>query len=101
MNVRNGSKSKSDSIGELPPTHQEDGLKDLLLAESIRTQGFDVGRPNLGRLAVELGAEIQKSLVSNRDLGMNVVDRDLLRFRTVKVFSIRETAKSSVSPERT
>src|SRR5258708_7749426 len=83
--VRHGSEAKCDYVGEFRPAYQEDSLKDLLLGESISTEGLNVARSDFGRLAVQLRAEVQKSLVRDRNLGMNVVDRDLLRLWPLKL----------------
>ena len=53
----------------------------MLLTESIGTQGIDIARSDFGWLAVQLGAEIEQRFVGNRDLCVNVVNRDLFRFR--------------------
>ena len=74
MEVRYRPQAERDGVGELSPADQENGLQDLLLAEPVGAQRFDIAGFDLRRLAVKLGAEVQKRLVSDRNLCVNVVD---------------------------
>ncbi len=83
--VRYSSETKCDNVGKFRPSHQENSLEDLLLGESISTERLNVARSDFGCLAVELRAEIQEGLIRDRNLGMYVVDRNLLRLRTFEL----------------
>ena len=79
VEVGHSSQSEGDGIGELREAYDHDSLENLLFREAVGSQRLDVNRGDLGWLLVELGAKVQQRLVGHRDLGMDMIDRNLLR----------------------
>jgi hypothetical protein len=81
VEVGHRAQSEGDGIGELREAYDHDGLENLLFGKPVGSQCLDVTRRGLGRLLVELGAKVQKRFVGHRDLGMDMINRNLLRLR--------------------
>ena len=79
VEVGHRAQSERDGIRELCEADDHDGLENLLFGESIGSQCLDIVRRSLGRLLVELGAKVQQRFVGHRDLGMDMIDRNLFR----------------------
>src|SRR5882757_6780455 len=84
VKVGYGPKTEGDGVSELGKSNRDNRLKDMLFAETIGAQHFNIVGADLCGLFVEFGTEVQQRFVGKGNFCMSMVNGDLFRIGPFK-----------------